>query len=49
MLMTRLQQKEVRRCAERDREVRQQESNLKAHRLHDPTSEPAAEHFSEDD
>lgn len=42
MLITRVQQKEVRRRAERAREVRQQDSNLKAHRrLHDPTSEPA--------
>lgn len=42
MLIPKLQQKEIRRHAERDREVRQQESNLKAHRrLHDPTSEAA--------
>lgn len=42
MRITGPQQKEVRRHAERDREVRQQESNLKARRrLHDPTSEPA--------
>lgn len=40
--MARLKQKEVRRRAERDREVRQQKFNLKAHkRLHNPTSEPA--------
>lgn len=32
MLMARLKQKEVRRRAERDREVRQQKFNLKAHK-----------------
>lgn len=44
MLMAELKQKEVKRCAERDREVRQQKFNLQAHkRLHNPTSEQPPE------